>query len=108
MDTPDREITIVRSELDRLGGLLKDSLSGGGCAGVIVNTVAQAQSLVKKLREQLPEYDVMLAHARYTMADRMKREEELLRRLGKKSKAEERDGLIVVGTQLLEQSLDID
>ena len=108
VDTPDREITIVRSELDRLGGLLKDSLSGGGCAGVIVNTVAQAQSLVKKLREQLPEYDVMLAHARYTMADRMKREEELLRRLGKKSKAEERDGLIVVGTQLLEQSLDID
>ena len=35
MDTPDREITIVKSELDRLGGLLKDSLSGGGCAGVI-------------------------------------------------------------------------
>ena len=55
---------------------------------MIVNTVAQAQSLVKKLREQLPEYDVMLAHARYTMADRMKREGELLRRLGKKSKAE--------------------
>lgn len=108
VDTPDREITVVRSELDRLGWLLKDRLSGGGCAGVIVNTVAQAQSLVKKLREELPEYHIILAHARYTMADRMKREEELLRRLGKKSGAGERDGLIVVGTQLLEQSLDID
>ncbi len=108
VDSPDREVYIVKSEMDRLTAMLKDSLFGGGCAGVIVNTVAQAQSLAKKLREQLPEYDVMLAHARYTMADRMKREEELLRRLGKKSEAGERDGLIVVGTQLLEQSLDID
>ncbi|MEI3101043.1 MAG: CRISPR-associated helicase Cas3' [Oscillospiraceae bacterium] len=108
VDSPDREVYVVKSEMDRLTAMLKDSLSGGGCAGVIVNTVAQAQSLAKKLREQLPEYHIMLAHARYTMADRMKREEELLRRLGKKSEAGERDGLIVVGTQLLEQSLDID
>ena len=108
VDSPDREVHVVKSEMDRLATMLKDSLSGGGCAGVIVNTVAQAQSLANKLREQLPEYDIMLAHARYTMADRMKREEELLRRLGKKSGAGERDGLIVVGTQLLEQSLDID
>lgn len=83
VDSPDREVYAVKSELDKLTAMLKDSLSGGGCAGVIVNTVAQAQSLAKKLREQLPEYHIMLAHARYTMADRMKREEELLRRLGK-------------------------
>ena len=108
VDSPDREVYVVKSEMDRMTAMLKDSLSGGGCAGVIVNTVAQAQNLAKKLKEQLPEYHIMLAHARYTMADRMKREEELLRRLGKKSGAAERDGLIVVGTQLLEQSLDID
>lgn len=102
------EVRIIRSELNQLVSILKSRLSGGGCAGIIVNTVTQAQSLTRLLGEQMPGKRILLAHARFTMADRVSREEELLSCLGKKSGSQDRDGLIVVGTQLLEQSLDID
>ena len=42
------------------------------------------------------------------MPDRAQKEHVLLQRLGKKSTPDTRDNLIVVGTQVLEQSLDID
>lgn len=42
------------------------------------------------------------------MPDRMAKETELLKTIGKKSDCAERSGVIVAGTQVLEQSLDID
>jgi CRISPR-associated endonuclease/helicase Cas3 len=107
VDTPCKKIRIVRTEADEITKILKERLADGGCAGVIVNTVAQAQEMAGKLREQIPNYEILLIHARFTMADRQKIEEEILRRLGKSSVPEDRR-LIVVGTQILEQSLDID
>ena len=47
-------------------------------------------------------------HAQFLMPDRAEKERTLLRRLGKHSTRAERDRLIVVGTQVMEQSLDID
>lgn len=55
-----------------------------------------------------PDHPVILIHSRLLMADRLEREAELLRILGKHSTPEQRNGVIVVGTQILEQSLDID
>ena len=49
-----------------------------------------------------------LFHAQFLMPDRAEKERFLLERLGKGSTAAQRDGLVVVGTQVLEQSLDID
>lgn len=45
----------------------------------------QAQEIAKKIRKELSDYEVLLVHARFTMADRQKKEEELLARLGKMS-----------------------
>lgn len=56
----------------------------------------------------MKDFQVFLFHAQFLMPDRAERERILLERLGKRSTAAERDKLIVVGTQVLEQSLDID
>lgn len=107
VDTPRKQIRIIKEKEETIIKILKERLSEGGCAGVIVNTVFQAQEIAKKIRRELPEYPVLLVHARFTMADRQKIEEGLLTRIGKNSLPKTRN-LIVVGTQILEQSLDID
>ncbi len=78
-----------------------------GCAGVIVNTVKRAQQIAAQLKEQT-DAQVLLFHAQFTHPDRAVLEQKLLERIGKHSGKAERTGLIVVGTQVLEQSLDID
>ena len=80
----------------------------GGCAGVIVNTVKKAQDLAAALQAALPEWEVLLFHAQFLMPDRSEKERAILERLGKDANPQQRDRLIVVGTQVLEQSLDID
>jgi CRISPR-associated endonuclease/helicase Cas3 len=87
---------------------IKDRLADGGCAGIIVNTVRKAQEVMRLLQECLPEYDIALFHSAFTMQDRANRENALLARVGKKSTEKERDRFIAVGTQVLEQSLDLD
>jgi CRISPR-associated endonuclease/helicase Cas3 len=104
------------AEQEIISCLIK-SLASGGCAGVIVNTVARAQRLARELSEVFGEEYVTLLHSRFIAPDRVKREAELREQLGPpQPDSSERDScctgrpekLIVVGTQVLEQSLDID
>lgn len=87
---------------------LHEALDKGGCAGVIVNTVHRAQEIARALRESFPDFTVLLLHAQYILPDRTEKENTLLKRVGKHSIRHERDRLIVVGTQVMEQSLDLD
>ncbi len=87
---------------DLLGGLLSD----GGCAGVICNTVARAQAMYQVLRESFGE-EVVLLHSRFIAPDRAGREQRLVEALGPGT-ARRPHRLVVVGTQVLEQSLDVD
>lgn len=103
-----RTVQVTPLTEDRLPALLREKLAQGGCAGVIVNTVRKAQAVAAQLRQALPEYEVLLFHAQFLMPNRAEKERTLLRRLGKHSTPAERDRLIVVGTQVMEQSLDID
>ncbi|PWM52022.1 MAG: CRISPR-associated helicase/endonuclease Cas3 [Bacillota bacterium] len=93
---------------EQLSGLLKKIMGQGGCAGIIVNTVKKAQELAAKLRAAMPDFTVFLFHAQFLMPDRAEKEQLLRTRLGKRAAPAQRDRLIVVGTQVLEQSLDID
>ena len=88
--------------------LLKKMLNDGGCAAVVLNTVKRAQLFYEAIQEAMPEYKVLLLHSRYVMADRLEHEENLLKLAGKHSGKKDRDRLIVVGTQVIEQSLDFD
>lgn len=103
-----RAVRIIRKGEDEWIDELGAVLARGGCAGVIVNTVKRAQQTARAVRERLPGKEVILAHSRFTAADRIEREAHITARLGKRGTEAERDGLIVVGTQVLEQSLDID
>lgn len=107
-DAPRTDVDILRGEDEEVTSFLADRLKDGGCAGVIVNTVKRAQAFAERLKAAFPEKQVLLDHAQFVMPDRMSREKELMKRLGRDSTPEQRDGLIVVGTQVLEQSLDID
>jgi CRISPR-associated endonuclease/helicase Cas3 len=87
---------------------LDSLLSEGGCAGVIVNTVARAQQMAAILAEHFDADKVRLLHSGFISLDRTEKEAELLRWLGPPDSAQRPDKLIVVGTQVIEQSLDID
>lgn len=92
-----------------LADTLDELLSEGGCAGVIVNTVKRAQELTQMLSERFGNKTVRLLHSQFLAPDRMAKENELRMELGKTKKDDERPKKrIVVGTQVLEQSLDID
>ena len=108
LDTPGQTVQLTPLTEAELPGLLRRKLAEGGCAGVIVNTVKKAQKIAQLLRESLPDKEVQLFHAQFLMPDRAAREEQLMERIGKDSVPESRNDLIVVGTQVMEQSLDLD
>jgi len=76
----------------------------GAMVGIVCNLVADAQNLAKKITS-LTKIPVDLFHSRFRFCDRMKREEMILNIYGKNSK---RQGRILVATQVIEQSLDLD
>ena len=86
---------------------LNDLLSDGGCACVLRDTVSRAQSTYQQLKKAFGASCVKLVHSRFIAVDRMRNDSELLRLLGPDSDNRP-DKLIVVGTQVIEQSLDID
>ena len=103
-----RTVQLLALQSAYLAECLRKSVDAGGCCGVIVNTVRKAQELSKYLQAEIPSANVLLLHSRFVATDRAEIEKELIKNAGKTSKPEERAGLIVIGTQVLEQSLDID
>lgn len=103
-----RTVEIERITGDKVCEMVGYSVNRGGCAGVIVNTVKKAQTLTEELRAAFPESDVIVMHAQFIMTERAEREKRILERVGKHSDPDTRRGLIIVGTQVLEQSLDLD
>lgn len=104
-----RHLTVQIGKLadDELVDLLATLLQDGGCAGIIVNTVRRAQDLARRLDEHFGGEAVKLLHARMIASERAKRELELRRLLDKEGNSRPYK-LIVVGTQVMEQSLDVD
>ncbi|PAV24441.1 CRISPR-associated helicase Cas3', partial [Tamilnaduibacter salinus] len=88
---------------------LIDTAERGQCGCWIRNTVDDAIASYRALRERAPDPSkVMLFHSRFVMADRQAIEQAALERFGKESNGESRAGWILVSTQVVEQSLDLD
>ena len=81
----------------------------GACVAIICNAVDAAISVHATLMEasHAPER-LTLFHARFAMGDRMSIEEKVIRLFGAESMPERRAGEILVATQVVEQSLDLD
>lgn len=98
----------VEDDLDQLTTVLRDVLSEGGCALVVRNTVRRVLATAARLEEAFPG-EVTVAHARFITADRLRIDEDMLDRFGPPGRAERRPGRhIVVASQVVEQSLDVD
>ena len=83
-----------------------DKIKQGGVAGIIVNTVKRAQNLAKAFRQTMNDTTLMLLHSAFLAPERSKQEEKLQKLIGKNGQRPHK--MIVIGTQVLEQSLDID
>ncbi len=59
-------------------------------------------------RKFLQTNDLTLFHARFAMGDRLAIEQQVLRRFGNNSNAKQRCGQVLIATQVVEQSLDLD
>lgn len=105
----DKQTTVkierLENDCDSVLSVLKNI---SGCAGVIVNTVSVAQKLFAYLSSSCPEKHVVLCHSQYTNADRQRWEKTVLALAGKESDDLDRQNLVIIGTQVLEQSLDLD
>lgn len=80
----------------------------GRCVAWIRNTVKDAMGAFDALREQLGSELVQLFHARFPMGDRLSIEQDVVARFGRGGDSGGRRGRVVVATQVMEQSLDID
>lgn len=84
------------------------TVKAGGCACWIRNTVDEAMTGLILAGRRLGRGMVTLFHARMAMVDRLAVEQDLVSRFGPASGPEARSGRLVVATQVVEQSLDID
>lgn len=91
---------------------LLDSLANGGCAVWICNTVRSAQQTFQSLQKAIAQHptaeslDLMLYHARMLLKDRQRVEAAVLGQFGPNGERPSR--AILVATQIVEQSLDLD
>ncbi|AXE36382.1 CRISPR-associated helicase Cas3' [Chromobacterium phragmitis] len=80
----------------------------GRCVCWVRNTVDDARRAFDLLRDAIPADRLHLFHSRYAMGHRLEIEDKVLDALGKHSDAATRAGRVLIGTQVLEQSLDFD
>lgn len=90
--------------IEEIAGTVLETAKDGGCICVLMNTVRRAQILYRTLRDR-DEKDILLFHARFPAARRAEIERNCLELFGKKGKRPGR--MILVCTQVVEQSLDV-
>ena len=95
----------IGDDIAKTADLAQERAKHGGCICVMMNTVRQAQAVYRELRNR-GEEQVMLFHARYAARRRTEIEKNCIRLFGKGNDRPER--MILVCTQVVEQSLDVD
>lgn len=102
-------VEIIDDEEDTLVQILQQNAAEGGCFLVICNTIKRAQAAFTAINEAFPN-EAELHHSAFTAHDRAKKERGLLAQLGPTAHRESGRPFrrFIVGTQVLEQSLDID
>ncbi|WP_249416517.1 CRISPR-associated helicase Cas3' [Streptomyces sp. TS71-3] len=100
----------LADDLDVLVDRLEAELAGGGCVLVVRNTVRRVLETARVLRDRFGVEDVTVAHSCFVDVDRMAKDRDLLERFGPPGKDARRpEGRhIVVASQVVEQSVDVD
>ncbi|TCO73395.1 CRISPR-associated helicase Cas3' [Rhodovulum euryhalinum] len=89
---------------DEAADLLENSAQTGAACVWVRNAVDDAIAAITMLRER--GIAAHLLHARFALSDRKRIEAEVMARVGKQCQG--REGFVLIGTQVLESSLDLD
>ncbi len=105
--------TVAVTRLDTEDGVfvqIQDAVNKGQCVCWIRNTVKAARETHAALSqsEWMDKNYLHLFHSRFAMIDRQRIENDVLKRFGDQSGHEDRKGHVLVATQVVEQSLDLD
>jgi CRISPR-associated endonuclease/helicase Cas3 len=102
-----RSVTVERvATMDTAADAIIAAAASGAAIAWVRNTVGDAIDAVELLRAH--GLDPLLFHARFAAGDRLLVEHEVLRLFGPKSTPAKRTGRVLVATQVVEQSLDLD
>lgn len=101
-----KKYQIKKIKEDELLGLTTEGMHSGSVVGIIFNTIKRAQEFAKLCSKHFGEEKVQLLHSNFIATERILKEKELLNTIGKD--ATRPKGQIIIGTQVIEQSLDID
>jgi len=109
-------LQLAAANVTSITDVLVRDLGDGGCAAVICNTVNRSIEVFEHLRANLDDTKCLLFHARTLQEWRRGREQQVLRKFGKGHRQD--DGtyknqdrpkrVVLVATQVIEQSLDLD
>lgn len=99
-------LTQRREALD----IIYQAVKAGQCVCWIRNTVDDALNSFQQLIDEkiIPEQDLLLFHSRFAFSDRITIENKTLSWFGNDAPASERCGKVLIATQVVEQSLDLD
>ena len=98
-------IKFMHSEQE-IDQLIMQKIKMGLCVCWIRNSVKDARQTFKRLKGN--GLKVELFHARFTIADRLDVQGRILNAFGKDGGFEQRKGRLIIATQVVEQSLDLD
>lgn len=102
-----RIIPTLASTPQQIADLLERELVDGGCAVVIRNTVREAQETYVAVKAVFGREQTTLLHSRFLAAERAARDRRMLELFGKGA-TQRPQRHVVVATQVIEQSLDVD
>lgn len=93
---------------DTIANFALKKVENGGCLAVIVNTVDEARNIYRKIYEMKDDdTDIFLMHGRNTISNKEKSVENVKKLFGK-DRLNRPQKAIVVSTQIIEQSMDVD
>ena len=106
-EVPKRIIPTSVGSPQEIAELLDRELADGGCAVVIRNTVREAQETYDAVKAVFGREQTTLLHSRFLAAERAARDRRMLELFGKGA-TQRPQRHVVVATQVIEQSLDVD
>lgn len=113
VSTKSRTLHVEKADEDFIEKLKAKLETDEGCVAIVCNTVQRAQDIYEELSKDDFFKDIIdLLHARFRFIDREEREQRVLERFGKPDESgknpERPKRAVLIATQIIEQSLDLD
>ena len=83
-------------------------IANGGVVGIILNTVSKVQALAHEMEKSIGEDHVFVLHSRFMDIDRTENERTVISMIRNCNRLDPQQCMVVIGTQVMEQSLDLD